>query len=199
MATAQNRTPYADSVEALFRKGNPIQYRTHGDRFWKDIAFPSWSWATSDYRVRPPEQAPQLPETEDEADLIPWAAINRKFTHSAREPNGMIFAYQGRPEIVSGGFSKFLPYLRIDHIMNTRSGSATWAKSIQERREIIYFRSDEFKPDEPISTEKPAIPQSEGVTEVGKILFEISSIKEKMRELQRQIDAPRHPPRRINL
>lgn len=146
---------YQTSVELAHHRGAKIEYRKHGDMDWTEISYPSFHWRTSDYRVK----AEPVGSTA-KPDEIPWSAINPRFTHSAREPNGMIFVYEGKPEVVGGGFSKSLPHLRIDHILNCRAGSVAWAGSKQKRKETVWLTAasaEEGLKVDPVAPIKPLI------------------------------------------
>lgn len=131
-----SKTAEQIEVEQAYERGAKIEYKNHLAPEWIDLDWPFFDWRYGDYRVKAAEEKPAPapeppPETED---FIPWSAINERFTHSARTPDGLIFVFTSRPEIVTGGFRTSSLAMRIDHILTAKAGSKPWPKSIQERR-----------------------------------------------------------------
>lgn len=143
------------SVESAYARGAKIEYRNHRAPNWIDLDYPSFDWGFGDYRVKGESTISPAPKTPDE---IPWSAINPRYTYSAREPNGMIFVYEGEPELVGGGWSKARPSLRIDHIMNCGAGTVTWTGSKQARKEMVWFTGSAFNASKPETEKAPVTP-----------------------------------------
>lgn len=187
------------AVEKAFENGASIEWRGSPSSKWIDVPLPLFDWRYGDYRVK--GETMDAPPFVEKLDEIPWSAINPRFTHSAREPNGMIFVYEGEPEIVGGGFSKSLPHLRIDHIMNCRAGSVAWAGSKQNRKETVWLTAASAKEVlkfDPVASVKPLIldcgrlranPAIAGGTpsKAPEVATELSRLKTEMAEVRRNI------------
>lgn len=103
-------------------EGKTIQCRSNPDNIWSEILNPVWSWANTEYRIKPAEGL-----------TIPWGAINDAYNWAAVDQDDKVYLYSSKPKKGFAGFQSRDDYTRIDHILVYKRGNVAWDESLIQR------------------------------------------------------------------
>ena len=117
------------ALHRAFYEGKVIEGLSPSNNKWHVVQAPAWFYNHITYRLRP----------DPLRDIsLPWAALDARWQHAARDENGAVFVYLECPDLGGNAWVTASSYLEVTGLFaNFDPGNKPWRESLIRRPEGV--------------------------------------------------------------